>query len=164
MGAGKRVLTGSLMTTFTNQGSGKRRCLLLPIRAKLYPWTCWLWRADYLPAGCLCAARWLAIAFQKDRSGLSVEGFIMQRLVGDGLPFFVPAAIIQRRGRRNNRLIPAAKYDDSGNRLWYSVCRQPEKRHLAGRSVLGYHRARPDPQSLPFSRLNNMIAARRREW
>jgi uncharacterized protein (TIGR00266 family) len=96
MGAGKRVLTGEslFMTTFTNKGSGKKNvAFAAPYPGKVIP-------VDL--ADCdgqlicqrdafLCAAKGIAIeiAFQKKLgAGLfGGEGFIMQRLVGDGLAF-----------------------------------------------------------------------------
>ena len=94
MGAGKRVLTGEslFMTTFTNRGSGKSSAFAAPYQAKLYLSTLMIVVVSYLPARCiLCAAKGIAIeiAFQKKLgAGLfGGEGFIMQRLVGDGLAF-----------------------------------------------------------------------------
>ena len=96
MGAGKRVLTGESLftTTFTNRGSGKRAvAFAAPYPGKIIS-------LDLDDCGgqliCqrdafLCAAKGIAIeiAFQKKLgAGLfGGEGFIMQRLVGDGLAF-----------------------------------------------------------------------------
>lgn len=95
-GAGKRVLTGEslFMTVFTNKGSGKRQvAFAAPYPGKIIPF-------DLSQQGgrliCqrdsfLCAAEGIAIeiAFQKKiGAGLfGGEGFIMQRLEGDGLTF-----------------------------------------------------------------------------
>ena len=97
MGAGKRVLTGEslFMTTFTNQGSGKKVvAFAAPYPGKVIP-------LDLADCGgqiiCqrdafLCAAKGIdiEIAFQKKIGAgfFGGEGFIMQRLVGDGLVFF----------------------------------------------------------------------------
>ncbi|MDK9718704.1 MAG: TIGR00266 family protein [Trichlorobacter sp.] len=96
LGAGKRLLTGeSLFTTvFHNEGSGKRRvAFAAPYPGKIIP-------VDLTEVGgtliCqkdsfLCAAKGvsLGIAFQKKiGTGLfGGEGFIMQKLDGDGMAF-----------------------------------------------------------------------------
>ena len=96
MGAGKRLLTGeSLFTTvYTNQAPAKRKvAFAAPYPGKLIP-------VDLRQVGgqliCqrdafLCAARGVAlsIAFQQKLSVgfFGGEGFIMQRLDGDGLAF-----------------------------------------------------------------------------
>jgi uncharacterized protein (TIGR00266 family) len=96
LGAGKRLLTGEslFMTVFTNQGAGKQRVAF----AAPYPGK--ILAMDLRTLGghlvCqkdsfLCAARGVSvgIAFQK-RIGVGLfggEGFIMQKLEGDGLCF-----------------------------------------------------------------------------
>jgi len=97
MGAGKRLLTGeSLFTTiYANQAAGKRRvAFAAPYPGKIIP-------VDLKSVGgtliCqkdsfLCAAKGvsLGIAFQK-RLGAGFfggEGFILQKLEGDGMVFF----------------------------------------------------------------------------
>lgn len=96
LGAGKRVLTGEslFMTVFTNQATGKHRlAFAAPYAGRIVP-------IDLAALGgtliCqkdafLCAARGVSIgiAFQK-KIGVGLfggEGFIMQRLQGDGLCF-----------------------------------------------------------------------------
>lgn len=96
LGAGKRILTGEslFMTVFTNQGQGKQRVAFgAPYPGKILP-------MDLRALGghlvCqkdafLCAARGVSIgiAFQK-KLGVGLfggEGFIMQKLEGDGLCF-----------------------------------------------------------------------------
>ena len=96
LGAGKRLLTGEsmFMTTFTNQGRGKQQvAFAAPYPGKIIP-------MDLKELGgqliCqkdsfLCAARGVSIgiAFQR-KIGVGLfggEGFIMQRLEGDGLTF-----------------------------------------------------------------------------
>ena len=96
LGAGKRLLTGEslFMTVFTNTGAGKHRvAFAAPYAGRILP-------LDLASLGghlvCqkdsfLCAARGVSIgiAFQrKIGAGLfGGEGFIMQRLEGDGLCF-----------------------------------------------------------------------------
>jgi len=96
VGAGKRLLTGEslFMTLFTNQGMGKQHVAFgAPYPGKIL--------AMHLPdfggelicqkESFLCAAKGveISIAFQK-RLGVGLfggEGFIMERLLGDGLAF-----------------------------------------------------------------------------
>ena len=96
MGAGKRLLTGEslFMTVFTNQGTGKQRV------AFAAPFAGRILAMDLAGLGgglvCqkdsfLCAARGVSIgiAFQR-KIGVGLfggEGFIMQKLEGDGLCF-----------------------------------------------------------------------------
>jgi uncharacterized protein (TIGR00266 family) len=96
LGAGKRILTGEslFMTVFTNQGQGRHKVAFgAPYPGKIIP-------MDLRALGghlvCqkdsfLCAARGVSvgIAFQK-KLGVGLfggEGFIMQKLEGDGLCF-----------------------------------------------------------------------------
>ena len=106
MGAGKRLITGeSLFTTvYTNQGSGKKRvAFAAPYPGKILP-------MDLSQLGgmliCqkdsfLCAARGvsLGIALQKKLGTgfFGGEGFIMQKLEGDGLAFVHAGGTVVRR-------------------------------------------------------------------
>lgn len=106
LGAGKRLITGeSLFTTvYVNQGSGKRRvAFAAPYPGKILP-------MDLKALGgaliCqkdsfLCAARGVSLGIALQRK-LSVgffggEGFIMQRLDGDGLAFVHAGGTVVRR-------------------------------------------------------------------
>jgi uncharacterized protein (TIGR00266 family) len=106
VGAGKRLLTGEslFMTVFTHQGGGKARAAFAsPYPGKIIP-------VDLGQAGgtliCqkdafLCAAKGVSvgIAFQKKiGTGLfGGEGFIMQKLEGDGLVFVHAGGTIVER-------------------------------------------------------------------
>jgi uncharacterized protein (TIGR00266 family) len=106
MGAGKRLLTGeSLFTTvYINQGSGKRRvAFAAPYPGKIMP-------MDLRQLGgmliCqkdafLCAARGvsLGVHFQQKLSVgfFGGEGFIMQKLEGDGLAFVHAGGTVVKR-------------------------------------------------------------------
>ncbi len=96
LGAGKRLLTGEslFMTVFTNAGQGKHRvAFAAPYAGKILPMDL---RALGGQLVCqkdsfLCAARGVSvgIAFQR-KIGVGLfggEGFIMQKLEGDGLCF-----------------------------------------------------------------------------
>lgn len=114
VGAGKRVLTGEslFMTVFTHQGTGKAKAAFAsPYPGKIIP-------VDLGKAGgtliCqkdafLCAAKGVTvgIAFQKKiGAGLfGGEGFIMQKLEGDGLVFVhAGGTIIERELTAGERL------------------------------------------------------------
>jgi len=106
LGAGKRLITGeSLFTTiYTNQGSGKKRvAFAAPYPGKILP-------MDLNQLGgtliCqkdafLCAARGvsLGIAFQRKLGTgfFGGEGFIMQKLDGDGMAFVHAGGTVVRR-------------------------------------------------------------------
>jgi uncharacterized protein (TIGR00266 family) len=96
LGAGKRLITGEslFMTVFTNQGSGKQQvAFAAPYPGKIVPLDLKQLGGELVcqKDSFLCAARGVAIgiAFQR-RMGVGLfggEGFIMQRLTGDGLSF-----------------------------------------------------------------------------
>jgi len=96
LGAGKRLVTGEslFMTVFTNQGSGKQQvAFAAPYPGKILPLDLKQLGGELVcqKDSFLCAARGVSIgiAFQR-RMGVGLfggEGFIMQRLTGDGLTF-----------------------------------------------------------------------------
>ena len=96
MGAGKRLLTGEslFMTLFTNTGSGKQQvAFAAPYPGKILAMDLSQLGGELIcqKDSFLCAARGVSIgiAFQR-KIGVGLfggEGFIMQRLQGDGLAF-----------------------------------------------------------------------------
>jgi uncharacterized protein (AIM24 family) len=96
LGAGKRLLTGEslFMTVFTSRGPGKQRvAFAAPYPGRIIPMDLSKLGGEMIcqKDSFLCAARGVSIgiAFQK-RFGAGLfggEGFIMQRLTGDGLAF-----------------------------------------------------------------------------
>lgn len=96
MGAGRRLLTGEslFMTVFSSRGPGKQRvAFAAPYPGRIIPLDLGKLGGEMIcqKESFLCAARGVAIgiAFQK-RFGAGLfggEGFIMQRLQGDGLCF-----------------------------------------------------------------------------
>jgi uncharacterized protein (TIGR00266 family) len=96
MGAGKRLLTGEslFMTIFTNAGQGKQQvAFAAPFAGKIIPLDLSALGGSLIcqKDSFLCAARGVSIgiAFQR-KIGVGLfggEGFIMQRLDGDGLVF-----------------------------------------------------------------------------
>ncbi|MGE3275385.1 MAG: TIGR00266 family protein [Vicinamibacterales bacterium] len=95
-GAGKRILTGEslFMTVFTNQGGGKQKvAFAAPYAGKILAMDLQSMGGQLIcqKDSFLCAARGVSIgiAFQR-KIGVGLfggEGFIMQRLEGDGLCF-----------------------------------------------------------------------------
>ncbi len=96
LGAGKRLLTGEslFMTVFTNNAGGKARvAFAAPYAGKILPMDLSQLGGELIcqKDAFLCAAKGVSIgiAFQK-KIGVGLfggEGFIMQRLEGDGLSF-----------------------------------------------------------------------------
>jgi uncharacterized protein (TIGR00266 family) len=104
VGAGKRLLTGEslFMTVFTNGAAGKQRvAFAAPYAGKIIPMDLSTLGGELIcqKDSFLCAARGvsLGLAFQrKIGAGLfGGEGFIMQRLQGDGLCFVHGGGTIQ---------------------------------------------------------------------
>jgi uncharacterized protein (TIGR00266 family) len=115
MGAGKRLITGeSLFTTvYTNQTSGKKRvAFAAPYPGKILPMDLSKLGGQLIcqKDAFLCAARGvsLGIYFQKKLSVgfFGGEGFIMQKLDGDGLAFVhAGGTVIQRELKTGETLM-----------------------------------------------------------
>jgi len=173
LGAGKRLLTGeSLFTTvFLNRGSGKRKvAFAAPYPGKIIPVNLGELGGELIAQkdSFLAAAKGvsLGIAFQKKLgTGLfGGEGFIMQRLQGDGLAFIHAGGTLRERTLKPGELLrvdtgcivafqPTVDYDIQmvsgiktaffgGEGLFFATLRGPGKVWL---------------QSLPFSRLAGRI-------
>lgn len=175
MGAGKRLITGEglFTTVFHNEGSAKRRvAFAAPYPGKIVP-------MDLSQLGgtliCqkdsfLCAAKGvsLGIAFQK-KLGVGLfggEGFIMQKLEGDGMAFVHAGGTLMERTLAPGETLrvdtgcvvafqPSVDFDIQfvgkiksalfgGEGLFFATLRGPGKVWL---------------QSLPLSRLANRIIA-----
>ena len=173
MSAGKRVLTGEslFMTTYTNMGHGKKKVLFAsPYPGKVIP-------LDLIRLGgkmiCqkdafLCAAKGVTIGIEFQRklgTGLfGGEGFIMQKLEGDGMAFVHAGGHIIERELQPGELLkidtgcivaftPSCDYDIQfiggiknsifgGEGLFYATLRGPGKVWI---------------QTLPVSRLASRI-------
>lgn len=106
LGAGKRLITGEslFMTVFQNRGSGKRKIAFgAPYPGKIIPVDLKQLGGELLAQkdSFLCAAKGvsLGIAFTK-RLGAGFfggEGFILQRLQGDGLAFIHAGGTVYQR-------------------------------------------------------------------
>jgi len=173
MGAGRRLLTGEslFMTVFQNRGSGKRRVAFgSPYPGKIIPVHLGEIGGELLAQkdAFLCAAKGVSIgvAFTK-RFGTGLfggEGFILQRLQGDGLAFIHAGGTIAQRDLAAGEVLrvdtgcivafqPSVGYEIQyvggvktalfgGEGLFFATLRGP------GRIWL---------QSLPFSRLAGRI-------
>ncbi|NMO19757.1 TIGR00266 family protein [Pyxidicoccus fallax] len=173
LGAGKRLLTGeSLFTTvFLNRGGGKRKvAFAAPYPGKIIPVNLAKLGGELIAQkdSFLAAAKGvsLGIAFQKKLgTGLfGGEGFIMQRLQGDGLAFIHAGGTLHERTLGPGEMLrvdtgcivafqPTVDYDIQmvsgiktaffgGEGLFFATLRGPGKVWL---------------QSLPFSRLAGRI-------
>lgn len=171
---GKRVLTGEsiFMTHFTNRGMGKKRVAFgAPYPGKIIPMNLTEMGGEIIcqKDAFLCAAYGtsVGIAFNK-RIGVGLfggEGFIMQRLRGDGLAFIHAGGTIIKRELKGEKLLvdtgclvaltPSVQYDIErvgglksmffgGEGLFFAT--------LQGHGTVWL-------QSLPFSRLADRIIA-----
>jgi uncharacterized protein (TIGR00266 family) len=175
LGAGRRLLTGEslFMTVFVNKGSDKRRVAFgAPYPGKIVPVPLPRVGGELVAQkdSFLCAAKGVSIgiAFQK-RIGAGLfggEGFIMQRLEGDGMAFVHAGGTLHERTLAAGETLrvdtgcivafqPSVQYDIQfvggiksalfgGEGLFFATLRGP------GRVWL---------QSLPFSRLADRIFA-----
>lgn len=175
LGAGKRLITGeSLFTTiYTNQGNGKKRvAFAAPYPGKILP-------MDLKQLGgtliCqkdafLCAARGvsLGIAFQKKLGAgfFGGEGFIMQKLDGDGLAFVHAGGTVVRRELKGGETI----FVDTGCVVAYTTGIDFDIQYVGkiktalfgGEGIFLARLTGPGHvwlQSLPFSRLASRIFA-----
>ena len=175
MGAGKRLLTGEslFMTAFQNQGTGKKRVAFgAPYPGKIAPMHLTALGGELIAQkdSFLCAAKGVSvgIAFQR-RLGAGLfggEGFIMQRLTGDGWAFVHAGGTLYERELTAGEILrvdtgcivafqSSIHYDIQmvggiktalfgGEGLFFATLRDPGKIWL---------------QSLPFSRLAGRIIA-----
>lgn len=111
---GKRVLTGEslFMTHFTNRGAGKKRVAFgAPYPGKIIPMKLSEFGGEIIcqKDAFLCAAFGTAVGIALNKrlgAGLfGGEGFIMQRLTGDGLAFIHAGGTIIKRELRGEKLL-----------------------------------------------------------
>ncbi len=104
--AGKRVLTGEslFMTTFTNEGIGKAKVSFgAPYTGRIIPLDLTQYEGKIIAQkdAFLCAAKGVSIGIQFQRKlGTGIfggEGFIMQKLEGDGLAFVHAGGYVTRK-------------------------------------------------------------------
>ncbi len=175
LGAGRRLITGESMftTVYTNQGSGKRRvAFAAPFPGKIVA-------IDLRTLGgtliaqkesFLCAARGVSIGLHFQQR-LSVgffggEGFVMQRLDGDGLAFIHAGGTILRRELQMGETI----FVDTGCLVAHTPSVSFEIQYVGnvktalfgGEGVFLAKLSGPGQvwlQSLPFSRLASRVFA-----
>lgn len=175
LGAGRRLLTGEslFMTAYQNRGMGKKRVAFgAPYPGKIVPVKLSELGGELIAQkdSFLCAAKGVSIgiAFQK-RLGVGLfggEGFILERLTGDGLAFIHAGGALYERTLASGEVLkidtgcivgfqPSIDYDIQfvggiktalfgGEGLFFATLRGPGKIWL---------------QSLPFSRLAGRIVA-----
>lgn len=114
MSAGKRVLTGEslFMTTYTNAGQGKKKVTFAsPYPGKIIPIDLQLLGGKMIcqKDSFLCAAKGVAVGIEFQRrlgTGLfGGEGFIMQKLEGDGLAFVHAGGHVMERELQPGELL-----------------------------------------------------------
>lgn len=114
MGAGKRMLTGEslFMTTFTNTGSGKRHVYFAsPYPGKIIPMDLSQYRGKIIcqKDAFLAAAKGVTIGIEFQRKlgagFFGGEGFIMQKLEGDGLAFVHAGGTIHRKSLQQGEVL-----------------------------------------------------------
>lgn len=174
LNVGKRVLTGEsiFMTHFTNEGRGKKRVAFgAPYPGKIIPLNMAEMRGEILcqKDAFLCAALGtrISIAFTKKLGAgfFGGEGFILQRLEGDGMAFVHAGGTIIRRELNNERLqvdtgclvafTPGIDYDIQRAGGLKSMFFGGEGLFLTTLSGTGTVYL----QSLPFSRLADRVLA-----
>jgi len=106
MTAGKRLLTGEslFMTTFTNEGSGKAHVsFAAPYTGKIIPLSLSEYNGKIIAQkdSFLCAAKGVTIGIElQKRLGTGIfggEGFIMQKLEGDGMVFVHAGGFVTKK-------------------------------------------------------------------
>jgi uncharacterized protein (TIGR00266 family) len=175
LGAGKRLITGeSLFTTvYTNQGGGKKRvAFAAPYPGKIIPMDLKALGGTLLcqKDSFLCAARGvsLGIGFQR-KLGVGFfggEGFIMQKLDGDGLAFVHAGGTLLRRDLKPGEVLMV----DTGCVVAYTPSIDFDIQYVGkiktalfgGEGLFLARLSGPGTvwlQSLPFSRLASRIFA-----
>lgn len=173
LGAGKRLLTGEslFMTVFTNQGVGKQRvAFAAPYPGKILAMDLKALGGELIcqKDSFLCAAKGVSLGIEFQRKlGVGLfggEGFVMQRLEGDGLAFIHAGGTLYERDLQPGEILRvdtgcivaltrSVSYDIqyvgglksalfSGEGLFFAVLQGPGKVWL---------------QSLPLSRMANRI-------
>jgi uncharacterized protein (TIGR00266 family) len=175
LGAGKRLVTGeSLFTTvYTNQGTGKLRvAFAAPYPGKILPMDLRALGGTLIcqKDAFLCAARGvsLGIAFQRKLSVgfFGGEGFIMQKLDGEGLAFVHAGGTVERRELKPGQTL----FVDTGCLVAYTPSVSFEVQYVGkiktalfgGEGLFFAKVSGPGSvwlQSLPFSRLASRVFA-----
>jgi uncharacterized protein (TIGR00266 family) len=175
LSAGKRVLTGEslFMTAYQNQHSEKRKvCFASPYPGKIIPIDLQQYNGKFIcqKDAFLCAAKGVAVGIEFSRKlgrGLfGGEGFIMQKLEGDGMAFVHAGGTLARRDLRPGEILKV----DTGCIVGFSQEVDYDIEFIGGikNSLFGgeglFFASLRGPgtvyiQSLPFSRLADRIIA-----
>lgn len=173
LGAGKRLLTGEslFMTTFTNEVQGKKKVSFAsPYPGKIIPIDLTKYEGKFIcqKDAFLCAAKGVSIGIEFSRKlgrgFFGGEGFIMQKLEGDGMAFVHAGGTMARK-----ELQPGERLNvDTGCIIGFTRNINYDIEFIGGikNSLFGgeglFYAALTGPgvvyiQSLPFSRLANRV-------
>ena len=173
--AGKRLLTGEslFMNVFTNRGHGKKKVSFAsPYPGKIIPLHLKDFNGEFIcqKDAFLCAAKGVSISIEFSKKigrGLfGGEGFIMQRIQGDGLSFLHASGTIVKRELKAGELLKV----DTGCLVGFSRSVDYDIEFIGGirRTLFGgegmFFATLRGPgtlaiQSLPFSRLADRVLA-----
>ena len=173
--AGKRVLTGEslFMTAFTNTGQGKRKIsFAAPYTGKIIPMDLEQLGGTIIAQkdAFLCAAKGVSVGIHLQRKlGVGIfggEGFIMQKIEGDGMAFLHAGGFIVERELKAGEILKI----DTGCVVGYTPQTQFEiefvkgvKNFMFGGEGLFFAKLQGPGkvwiQSLPISRLAGRIVA-----
>ncbi|MBK8608327.1 MAG: TIGR00266 family protein [Chitinophagaceae bacterium] len=173
--AGKRVLTGEslFMTAFTNTGQGKRKIsFAAPYTGKIIPMDLEQLGGTIIAQkdAFLCAAKGVSVGIHLQRKlGVGIfggEGFIMQKIEGDGMAFLHAGGFIVERELKTGEILKI----DTGCVVGYTPQTQFEiefvkgvKNFMFGGEGLFFAKLQGPGkvwiQSLPISRLAGRIVA-----
>ncbi len=175
LSAGKRMLTGEslFMTAYLNENAGKGKvCFASPYPGKIVPVDLQQYGGKFIcqKDSFLCAAKGVQVGIEFSRKlgrGLfGGEGFIMQKLEGDGMAFVHSGGTLARRELRAGEVLKV----DTGCIVGFSHTVDYDIEFIGGirNSIFGgeglFYATLRGPgivyvQSLPFSRLADRIIA-----
>lgn len=173
LGAGKRLLTGEslFMTIFSNKGQGKKKVSFAsPYPGKIIPIDLTRYEGKFIcqKDAFLCAAKGVAIGIEFSRKlgrgFFGGEGFIMQKIEGDGLAFVHAGGTMARKELRAGEKLKV----DTGCIIGFTRDINYDIEFVGGikNTIFGgeglFFATLTGPgivyiQSLPFSRLANRI-------
>ncbi|HEY9183999.1 MAG TPA: TIGR00266 family protein [Salegentibacter sp.] len=173
LGAGKRLLTGEslFMTIFTNEGMGKKKVSFAsPYPGKIIPIDLTRYEGKFIcqKDAFLCAAKGVSIGIEFSRKlgrgFFGGEGFIMQKIEGDGMAFVHAGGTMTRKELRAGEKLKV----DTGCIIGFTQTIQYDVEFVGGikNTIFGgeglFFASLTGPgtvyiQSLPFSRLANRV-------
>ncbi|WP_372917573.1 TIGR00266 family protein [Salegentibacter sp.] len=173
LGAGKRLLTGEslFMTLFSNEGAGKKKVSFAsPYPGKIIPIDLTRYDGKFIcqKDAFLCAAKGVSIGIEFSRKlgrgFFGGEGFIMQKIEGDGLAFVHAGGTMARKELRAGEKLKV----DTGCIIGFTQTINYDIEFVGGikNTIFGgeglFFATLSGPgtvyiQSLPFSRLANRV-------